>query len=265
MIRYALALLPLLALAAPVAAQSTRDGSQPGQAGFGTAVEIVGDQVLVAEPNDARAPGAVYVYGKQGGNWTELSKLTAENPTRGDRFGSAIATSDDRLIVGATPEGDPGGAFIFEQSGSEWRRVAHLSASDAAAADSLGTAVAIDGDLALVAAGGADSSRGAVYVFRADGSGAWSQVARIDAPEGMIADDRFGDALALQGGSAIIAATRADSGRGAIYRYGPGQDGWGQLERIAPEDRTGNARFGSVISIGEGTVLVGAPGADGRT
>jgi len=263
MIRYAIALVSLLALAAPVAAQSMRDGSQPRQAGFGMAVEIVGDQVLVAEPNDVRAPGAVYVYAKQGAGWTQLAKLTAEVPTRGDRFGSAIATSGDRLIVGATPEGDPGGAFVFEHSGSEWRQVAHLSASDAAAADSLGTAVAIDGDLALVAAGGADSSRGAVYVFRADGSGAWSQVARIDAPEGTIADDRFGDALALQDGSAIVAATRADSGRGAVYRYGPVQDGWSQLERIAPEDRTGNARFGSAISIGEETVLVGAPGADG--
>ena len=62
MIRYAVGLLlSLLALAAPVAAQSTSDGSQPGQTGFGTVVEIVGNQVLVAEPNDMRSPGAVYV------------------------------------------------------------------------------------------------------------------------------------------------------------------------------------------------------------
>jgi choice-of-anchor B domain-containing protein len=263
MTRYALALLPLLALAAPAAAQSMRDGAEPGQAGFGSAVAIAGDQILVAEPNDVRAPGAVYVYGKQGGSWTQLSKLTAENPARGDRFGSAIATTGNRLIVGSTPENDQGGAFIFEQSGSDWRQVARLSASDAMAADSLGTSVAIDGDLALVGAGGADSSRGAVYVFRADGSGAWSQVARIDAPEGTIPDDRFADALALHDGSAIVAATRADSGRGAVFRYRPDQGGWSQVERIAPEDLTGNARFGSAISSGDGTVLVGAPGAHG--
>ena len=43
------------------------DDAVPARRGFGTAAAISGDQVLVAEVNDVRAPGAVYVYGKQGG------------------------------------------------------------------------------------------------------------------------------------------------------------------------------------------------------
>ncbi|CAN5892933.1 choice-of-anchor B family protein [soil metagenome] len=261
MTRYTLALLPLLTLAAPAAAQSTRDGTQPAMAGFGMFVAIAGDQVLVAEQNDVRAPGGVYVYGRQGEEWTELDRLTAESPARGDRFGFAIATSGNRLIVGSMPADAEGGAFVFEKSGAAWRQVARLSADDAGAADSLGTAVAIDGDLALVGAGGADSGRGAVYVFRADGSGAWSQVARIDPPSGTTPDDRFGEVLALDDGAAVVGATRADSGRGAVYRYSG--DGWAQMARIAPDSLTANGRFGSAIAIGEDVVLVGAPGADG--
>jgi choice-of-anchor B domain-containing protein len=260
MIRTSLVLVTLLALAVPASAQSTRTGAeQPALAGFGSWVVVSGDQVLVAEPNDVRAPGTVYVYAKRSGAWTEATRLTAESPARGDLFGSSIATAGNRLIVGSTAHGDRGAAFVFEKSGGEWRRIATLTAG--APGDSLGTAVAIAGDLALVGAGGADSSRGAVHVFRADGAGRWSEAARIPAPEGTTPDDRFADALALAGGSAAVAATRADSGRGAVYLYGG--DGWSRQGKIAPDSLTANARFGSSIAVGDGVALVGAPGANG--
>ena len=260
MIRTSLALLTLLTLAAPVRGQSMRTGTvEPALAGFGATVAVSGDQVLVAEPNDVRAPGAVYVYAKRNGAWTETARLTAENPVRGDLFGSSVATAGNRLIVGSTAHGDRGAAYVFEKSGDEWRRIGTLTAG--VPGDSLGAAVAIAGDLALVGAGGADSSRGAVYVFRADGAGRWSEAGRIAAPEGTIPDDRFADALALAGGSAAIAATRADSGRGAIYLYGGSE--WARQGRIAPDSLTANARFGSSMAVGDGVVLVGAPGMSG--
>ena len=134
-------------------------------------------------------------------------------------------------------------------------------ASDAVPSDSFGTTVAIAGDVALVGAVGADSGRGAVYVFRGDGPGAWSQVARIAAPEGTVPDDRFGEVLAVHDGTAIVAAARADSGRGAVYLYRG--DGWQQADRIAPDSLTANARFGSAIAVGGEVVLIGAPGHQG--
>jgi choice-of-anchor B domain-containing protein len=242
------------------------DDTPPAQAaGFGSSVAISGDQVLVAEPNDIRAPGAVYVYGKQGGSWAQLHRLTAESPALGDLFGASIATSGNRLIVGAMRQGDAGGgAYVFQRDGASWRQVARLTASDATLADSFGISVAIDGDLALVGAGGADSGRGAVYVFRADGSGRWSQAARIAAPEGTRLEDRYAEVLALYREAAIVAAARADSGRGAVYLFrGNHQGGWTQTGRIAPDSLTANARFGSVIAVGNGVALIGAPGAFG--
>ena len=94
-----------------------------------------------------------------------------------------------------------------------------------------------------------------MHVFRADRSGGWSELAVIAAPSRSVPDDRFGDVLALQGTSAIVAAAWADSGRGAVYLYGG--DGWTQLARISPDSLTANARFGSAIEIGEDVVLVG--------
>jgi choice-of-anchor B domain-containing protein len=260
MIRHVSLSLLFLAIAIPAAAQSMRNGGEPARPGFGSALAIVGGQVLVAEPNGVRSPGAVYVYGKQGAGWAEVERLGAENPAAGDLFGATIAASDDRLIVGALG-GEGGVAYVFAREGDGWERVARLSASDGVPSDSFGATVAVAGDVALVGAAGADSGRGAVYVFRGDGSGAWSQVARIPAPAGTVPDDRFGDALAIDGGTAILAATRADSGRGAVYLYTG--DGWGQTARIAPDSLTANARFGSAIAVGDGLVLVGAPGFNG--
>jgi len=264
MIRYAMAWLAILALATPVGAQSMRDGGQAAQAGFGVAVAVSGDQVFVAEPNDVRNPGAVYVYGRQDGSWTELARLTADQAARGDLFGSSIATAGDRMIVGSVLQGEGrGAAYVFRKDGASWRQVARLDAPDGGPDDSLGVAVAIDGDLALVGAAGADSSRGAVYVFRGDGAGRWSAAGRIAAPEGIVPQDRFGQVVDLTGGVAVIAAERADSGRGAVYLYRADAGGWKQETRIAPDDRTANARFGSTVGIGDGVALIGAPGADG--
>ena len=259
MIRHALLSLLFFALAAPAAAQSMRTGGEPARVGFGSALAITGDQVLVGEPNGVRSPGAVYVYGKQGSGWAEVERLRAEDAVAGDLFGTSIAASDDRLIVGSV--GEAGAAYVFAREGGGWRRVALLSASGATPDDRFGASVAIAGDVALVGAAGADSGRGAVYVFRGDGAGAWSQIARIAAPEGAVPDDRFGEALAVDGGTAIIAATRADSGRGAVYLYSG--DAWQQTARIAPDSLTANARFGSAIAVGDGLVLIGAPGFNG--
>ena len=167
MIRHALLSFLLLALAAPAAAQSMRTGGEPVRPGFGTAIEITGGQVLVAEPNGVRSPGAVYVYGEQGGSWSEIARLQAENPASDDLFGASIAASGDRLIAGALGS-EGGGAYVFVKEGDGWRRVARLTATDVAPSDSFGASVAIAGDVALVGAGGADSGRGAVYVFRGD-------------------------------------------------------------------------------------------------
>ena len=73
-------------------------------------------------------------------------------------------------------------------------------------------------------------------------------------------DDRFADALALAGGSAVVASARADSGRGAVYLFGG--SAWEQQARIAPDSLSANARFGSSLAVRDGVALVGAPGAN---
>jgi hypothetical protein len=76
--------------------------------GFGIAVDVDGDLAFVgASGDDARydRAGAVYVFERIQGVWTEIERLTASDAVRGDGFGGAVAYSDGRLIVGAPLEG----------------------------------------------------------------------------------------------------------------------------------------------------------------
>ena len=136
-------------------------------------------------------------------------------------------------------EGGQGAAYVFEKDGDDWRQIARLAVPGAGPGDSLGSAVAIDGDLALVGATGADSGRGAVHVFRADRSGGWSEVAGSRRPK--VPFPTTGSATCSRCRAlARSSPRRADGGRGAVFLYGG--DGWTQLARIAPDSLTANAR-----------------------
>ena len=90
---------------------------------FGWSVAISGDSVIVgAINNDTQVSdsGAAYVFERnQGGaeNWGELTKLTASDGITGNRFGIAVALSDQTAVIGADGGGnqgsDIGATYVF--------------------------------------------------------------------------------------------------------------------------------------------------------
>ncbi len=96
----------------------------------------------------------------------------------------------------------------FPQRLQAQTEVAKLLASDKEADDRFGSSVAISGDRALVGAPFEDtggSSAGAAYFFEPDGSGAWSEVAKVQASD-KEADDQFGFSVAISGDRALVGA-----------------------------------------------------------
>ncbi|MDZ4289653.1 MAG: FG-GAP repeat protein, partial [Prosthecobacter sp.] len=149
--------------------------------GFGTSVAISGDIIVVGSPeedSDARgingdqtnnnfgASGAVYVFVRNGGVWTQEAYLKASNADSADRFGIAVAMSGNTLIVGAMGEDSnatgvngnqannslsgAGAAYVFVRNGSTWTQQAYLKASNPGALDEYGRSVAISGDNIVV-------------------------------------------------------------------------------------------------------------------
>ena len=228
---------------------------------FGEAVAISGDTLVVgARWNDAplQNSGAVFVFERQDGVWTEQAYLKAPNADSSDEFGYSLDISGDTLIVGAPYEDGngrgvnpaaqadnsapySGAAYVFMRTNDVWSFQAYLKASNAEGGDQFGWRVAVSGDTALVTARFEDGSgkgvnpgmegdnlaelAGAAYVFYRSG-GVWRQQAYLKASN---ADpgDRFGFHAALDGDTAVIVAPGEASS-------GTGVDPDAQLDNSAP-------------------------------
>ncbi|PJZ24748.1 hypothetical protein CH352_12610 [Leptospira hartskeerlii] len=185
---------------------------------FGTAVAIYGDTIAVgatgeasnqnsissgtnaSSDNSSTYSGAVYVFARSGGLWSQQAYLKASNSSPNNIFGAAISIYGDTIAVGGldssaqttisygnTASSDnsaqyAGAAYIFERNGISWSQAAYIKAPNANAYDFFG-GVCLDGNSLLVSAyresssentitngvyGSADNSAqyaGAAYVF----------------------------------------------------------------------------------------------------
>jgi hypothetical protein len=199
------------------------------------ATGVGGDQAS----NSATEAGAVYVFGRAAGAWTQSAYVKASNTLAFQHFGTSLALSADgaTLAVGAYGEGTSGAAsgaaYVFRWTAGVWAEQARLKASNAAASDNLGRDIALSADGTTLAAGayfedsaatdiGGDESSnaamdaGAVYVFRTTGS-TWTQVAYVKASN-TNSGDRFGFSVALSndGGTLAVGANYEDSAATAI-------------------------------------------------
>lgn len=263
----ALTLLVAGAAAAPLHAQGA----------YGRSVAVVGGKVYVAEPGNTARPGIVYEYGRSGeGTWAETANLTAPGASAADGFGWSIATDGSTLLASQLSADDAKGVvYVFRREGDTWEQTARLQAKDAAPGDSLGAAVAFDGDRAYVTAVHADSARGAVYVFRRGGDGRWTQESRIT-PSDTRAGDAFGAAIAASGDRVVVGAPRQEHRRGAAYMFTRDASGaWQETKLLPGGAQAGDASdsffagggdlVGASVALRGDRVLVGAPGHDGMT
>ena len=140
--------------------------------------------------------------------------------------------------------------------------VAKLMASDGAADDYFGNAVALDGDTAVIGAYGDDEGAGSAYVFRWDGA-TWVEH-KLTASDGA-ADDYFGFySVALDGDTAVIGATGDDdlgdrSGSAYVFRW----DGATWIEhKLTARDGAAYDSFGVSVAVDGNTAVIGAAGDD---
>jgi choice-of-anchor B domain-containing protein len=234
---------------------------------FASAVAASSNEVLVGEPLNNYAPGAVYVYRPAAnGRWTRAAVLNASNAANLDRFGRALALEGNTLLVGATSTAEgKGGAFVFtrDQAGA-WREAAALTAPDGVEGDAFGRVVALAGDVALVTAAGRDSARGAVYVYRRAGT-TWRPDGVLRADDAS-PNDGFGGALAIHGERVIVGAPQKDSAQGSAYVFRrDASGGWTQEGKLPARGLEKRFMFGAAIASHNDELYVSAPRANNFT
>lgn len=246
---------------------------------FGYAVAISGDTALVGAVHanagfSITDAGAVYVYVRSSGVWTQQQKLTA--PISGSYlyFGCSVGLSGDTALVGMT--GDTtgglihGSAYVFVRSGGVWTAQQKLTASDGEAARYFGNQVALDGNTALVGTyfdysfPSEGDHAGWVYVFVRNGV-TWTQQQKL-APSDGEPNDLFSSALALSSDTALVGAYADDIGtnedQGSAYVFVRNGATWTQQQKLISSGGAAFDGFGFSVALSGDTALVGASGAD---
>ena len=186
-------------------------------------------------------------------------KVTASDAATYDKFGWSVAIDGDTVVIGATGAGTGGAAYVLRTTdgGATYDEVAKLTASDAAADDSFGISVAIDGDTVVVGAYFENNRRGAVYVYRTPDN--WdthteTKLTASDAAEG----DYFGWSVAIDGDTVVVGTMEGEAAY--VLRT---TDNWGTHteNKQTASDGVWSDNFGYSVAIDGATVVIGATGA----
>ena len=199
---------------------------------FGRAVDIQ-DRTLVvgAMWNDHKGidSGAAYVYSLgDDGSWTLQQKLASTNfQAQADRFGHSVATSGDRIVVGADLDNskgmDSGAAYLYSLANGAWSPEAKLvvpgDVDHREYTCGFSVDISTDGTMAVVGCPGAPGG-GASYGYNLR-NGEWIQTEIFSAPDGygISSGLRLGSSVTTSSGNDGMAIIGYGEFNGEIYSY----------------------------------------------
>ena len=207
-------------------------------------------------------------------------KLTASDAVSGDVFGFATAIDGDELLIGAENHDvvgvGSGAVYAYRRVGSEYEEIQKIVPAGLAAGDAFGSAIAIDGDVAVIGARLAKGGNGSAYVFRLV-DGQWVEEQELVGLFGEVGPEQgqFGRAVAISGPWIAVGAPRDNffdfaprpkMGSVSMFEYTnvPEQDPWefpgfpdGYL---TPERRPSGELFGTSVALDGNVLAVGAVG-----
>lgn len=245
--------------------------------------------------NNLENAGAAYIYKKDEGGtdqWGAIKKITTADATADDNFGSSAAISGQDILISAFAEnedvngnfysGHAGSAYVFKTNhgGAEnWGQTQKVIASDRGSGQNkFGTAIAIDGNYAVIGAVDESSSNaagGVAYIYQKNNMGVWEEIKKITSSDN-VANEGFGDNVAISGDYVVVGVRQKNymeggntlQSVGAAYVFKKdhgGSNNWGEVKKLlAPMKKTGDL-FGVKVAIDGEYILVGASGEDEDT
>jgi len=192
---------------------------------FGRSVSVSDNRIVVGAKDEGDAnsgtskAGSAYIFDIDG---NQLAKLVASPRTGFDYFGTSVAASNTRIVIGNpnsnTPSPDAGSVYIFDIDGNQ---LAVIQSSDVQGNDFFGYSVAVSDTRIVVGAKEEDTTAfnaGSAYIFDIDGN----QLAKIQASDAQ-ASDIFGYSVAVSDTRIVVGApyedtTASTAGSAYIFR-----------------------------------------------
>jgi len=267
--------LPVFEWSSTYAIDNPNDYSGANSDEFGKSIAI-GNNYMVAgadleDDAGGSASGKAYVFNTSTGALTyTLDNPNGHDTTAGDRYGFAVAVSDNHIVVSAPYEDDANGVsqgkvYVYNPSTGALVRTIDNPSSSYLRGDQFGWALAIDGSTLLVGAHYYADYDGRAYLINA---GTGSVLHTLENPNSYALgtnDDTFGESVAIHSNLCIVGAPNEDkAGSGAvgaayIFNVSTGAVVY-TLLNPDPDNDAQNDRFGSSVAIHGSYAAVGAPG-----
>ncbi len=246
-----------------------------GLFGYRVAVSGDGNTALIGGSSDSGGSGAVWVFTRSEGSWTQQgAKLTGGEESGKSRFGSSVALSanGNTALVGGYEDGSGvGAAWVFTRSEGSWTQQGpKLTGGSEVGQGHFGFSAALssDGNTALIGGGGDNGEVGAAWVFtRSEGS--WTQQGAKLKGAGEEGKGHFGFSVALSGNgnTALLGGVGDGSEVGAAWVFTRSEGSWEQQGgKLTGGSEVGKGEFGEGVALsGEGnTALIGGGGDNGE-
>jgi hypothetical protein len=252
--------------------------------GFGSAVGVSADTIVVGGYDSNSGEGAAYVFISPSGTVTENAELTTSGAPSSE-FDSASIDGD--TIVAGSPlaqvgsEKELGAAYVYVEPSGGWvdmTQTAELGADDESRSCQFGVSVGISGRTVVVGApaakAGGLAGRGRAYVY-VEPAGGWSgiqgQTTELE-PSNGAKNAGFGGSVSVSGGTVAVGAggevVGSNQNQGAVYIFSKPLSGWPktmtQTAELTAARGTAGSEMGLSVAISDRTLIAGAPYVHGE-
>lgn len=243
---------------------------------FGTSVGIFGNTAVVGAPNHA-GTGALYIFTKSETGWVQTDKIVSSDIAAGDYFGSNVAMTADRILVGAKGDNsiygfDQGAAYVLKKDDSTLAYKEEAKLVPAASGSIFGFSSSMDlSDTHAIISCSYDRTNGnnnsSVYIFALK-DGTWTEETRLVGSNSRFGDI-YGSSVAIEGSLALVGAYLDDDAgqdAGLVFTYEYINDSlvpnWTETGQLAAGDASTRSFFGRSVAISGNQAIIGATGFD---
>lgn len=219
---------------------------------FGTSVSASNDRIVVGtySDSDANNAGSAYIMNYDG---SIINNMKSPNAQADGNFGRDVAIGDGRVLVGAPREDTYGRVYVYDENGSNLFEL--TGDSDDPNTDFYGENVEVANGRIVVGAPQVAQS-GKIHIYDLNGN----EIKKVESP--VSGESEFGSAIDIGNGKIVVGASWDDGAgndRGSAYIYDLNGN---LLKTLTAPDTADYDRFGSVVGVGDGRIVIGAAGDD---
>lgn len=247
-------------------------GSAIGNSQFGTSVKLSadGNTLAVGGPQDNSGVGAVWIFTRAAGVWSQQAKLIGTGGVGAVlNQGQTVAMSaDGNTVASGAPYDNSsiGAAWVFTRSGSTWtQQGSKLSGAGTSGPASEqgagGLALSADGNT-LAIGGHQDNWAGGTWIF-VRSAGVWSAQGGKILGTGAVSNAFQGISVALSGdgNTLVVGGSRDNTWVGAFWVFNRSGSTWSQVgAKLTPTGAVGMAQRGNSVNINAAGTLLSVSG-----